>query len=452
PLDNPADDHTPHPTGFPDPDSGPEGFVDPVLVEMDGFNQFQDPWLPDGATQTIGNNASAYVDHDDVDGINDADFYGEVTQPGVFDWVYDVYADPIADQTQSMASIVQIFYTVNWLHDYWYDSGFDEEAGNAQEDNYGRGGAEGDSLKLEAQNSALSGPVNNANMSTPADGMQPRMQMYLYNGLKHSELTIEPLAETFDVGTANFGPTSFDLTAEITLVDDGVETATDGCEPIVNNIVGKIALIDRGSCSFETKVTHAEEAGALGVLIANNDPDTGAMTLGTDADLEDPTLPALGISMASGDMLKQALLLETQTAHMLLETDINRDGTLENMVVAHEWGHYLHNRLTDCSNQLCRAQGEGWGDFLTLHTVLREGDNLDGTYGRPIYTRSEPSGYFGNRRVAYSVDPTKNTLSFRHISDGEPLPDDIPLNPKTQPNSEVHRAGEVWTSMLFEAY
>ncbi|HSR99417.1 MAG TPA: M36 family metallopeptidase, partial [Kofleriaceae bacterium] len=61
--------------------------------------------------------------------------------------------------------------------------------------------------------------------------------------------------------------------------------------------------------------------------------------------------------------------------------------------------------------------------------------------------------YLGIRRFPYSIDRTKNALSFRHISDGAELP------PGTQgsyragvPNSEVHATGEVWTSMLWEAF
>ena len=53
-----------------------------------------------------------------------------------------------------MASVTQVFYVTNWLHDWWYDSGFNEAAGNAQKDNFGRGGVAGDPLHAEAQNGA----------------------------------------------------------------------------------------------------------------------------------------------------------------------------------------------------------------------------------------------------------------------------------------------------------
>ena len=53
---------------------------------------------------------------------------------------------------------------------------FDEPSGNFQEENYGRGGSGSDYVYAEAQDG--SGTCN-ANMSTPSDGGNPRMQMYI---------------------------------------------------------------------------------------------------------------------------------------------------------------------------------------------------------------------------------------------------------------------------------
>ena len=44
-----------------------------------------------------------------------------------------------------MAAVTNLFYMNNYLHDWYYDAGFDEAAGNAQRDNYGRGGLANDS-------------------------------------------------------------------------------------------------------------------------------------------------------------------------------------------------------------------------------------------------------------------------------------------------------------------
>ncbi|MGH8160273.1 MAG: PA domain-containing protein [Rhodanobacter sp.] len=51
-------------------------------------------------------------------------------------------------------------------------------------------------------------------------------------------------------------------------------TPTQGCIPFANaaDVAGKIALIDRGLCSFDIKVGNARDAGAIGVILANNAP------------------------------------------------------------------------------------------------------------------------------------------------------------------------------------
>ncbi len=42
------------------------------------------------------------------------------------------------------ARVTNVFYTLNTAHDYFYELGFDEAAGNFQNDNFGRGGIGGD--------------------------------------------------------------------------------------------------------------------------------------------------------------------------------------------------------------------------------------------------------------------------------------------------------------------
>ena len=47
-------------------------------------------------------------------------------------------------------------------------------------------------------------------------------------------------------------------------------TPANGCTTITEDLTGKIALIDRGACTFKTKVRNAQLKGAIGVLVANN--------------------------------------------------------------------------------------------------------------------------------------------------------------------------------------
>ena len=354
----------------------------------------------------------------------------------------------MATTDQSKAAITNAFYTVNWLHDYWYDSGFDEAAGNAQLDNYGRGGVEGDAMRVEVQDNFLGGSRNNANMSTPSDGLRPRMQMYTFSGPQAATLTLTP-GGNVEVGTAAFGPTNFTITAPVSLANDAVGPPTDACEPL-SGVTGRIVLVDRGVCAFVLKALNVQTAGGIGMIVANNVAGPAPGLGGVDPTI---TIGVLSISQADGGALKTSLAAGPVTARMFRLAGLERDSALDNTIIAHEWGHYLHHRLTDCGSQQCGAMSEGWGDFVALHTIAREGDNLNGVFALATYSTSafDPnSAYFGIRRVPYSVDFTKNALTLKHIGDGVALPP-VPMF-DFGPNSEVHNAGEIWTSMLWEAY
>ena len=454
PLDGPQQDLSPHPTGVPDGTTSP--FLPSNLVTMGGFNHppsgVPDPWLAPDATETNGNNADAYVDLSAPDGLTPGvDFRANVTSPRAFDRTYDTTLGPTATVNQQKAAITNAFYTVNWLHDYWYDSGFDEAAGNAQLSNYGRGGVEGDPMRVEVQDNFFGGSRNNANMATPSDGTRPRMQMFTWFGPQTATLTLTP-GGNVPVGTAAFGPTNFDITALVALANDGAGASpTDACEALVGAFAGKIVLADRGNCTFVVKALRVQAAGAVGMIVANNVAGATPPGLGgTDPSI---TIGVLSITQAAGVALKASLAAGPVTARMFRLTGTERDGAIDNTIIAHEWGHYLHHRLADCGQPQCGAMSEGWGDFTALHTIARDGDNLNGTFALATYSTSafDPnSAYFGIRRVPYSVDFTKNAMTFKHITDGVALPA-VPTLPGGR-NSEVHNAGEIWTTMLWEGY
>ena len=450
PADNPYEDVSPHPAGTPDGLS--PALEAPVLVTVDGLNDPDtggpDPWLDAAATETSGNNADAYSDNDGADGYTAGDFRATLTDVGTFDRTYDTTLGPTASDEQAMASITQAFYVVNWLHDLYWDAGFTETAGNAQRDNYGRGGEEGDALLIELQDNADNGSRDNANMSTPADGDAPRMQVYVWSGRSESALTVDPLGD-LAFGLAVFGPSDFDITAEVA-VGGSADGSALGCAPITDDVAGRIVLLDRGTCTFLTKVASAEAAGAVGVLVANTSGGDAFEPGGSGA----AGVPVVGISEADGAAIRAALASGAVAATLYAASFPEVDGGLDNTVLAHEWGHYLHMRLSSCGETQCGGISEGWGDFVALHLVLRDGDDLTGAY--PVGSYAYQAGgvdtaYYGIRRAPYAVDTALNALSFRHISDGEPLPTTHPLSAGGS-NSEVHNAGEIWAVALLEGY
>jgi hypothetical protein len=467
PLDGPIADWTPHPTGVPSGAAPP--FISPTMIAMDGFNtnpqSAVDPWLPLGAIETTGNNVDAYADLAFGDGFSPGDIRANTTSANTFDYTYDTAMAPAATTNQIKASVTSLFYLNNWLHDYFYDSGFDEIGNNAQADNFGRGGAPNDRLLAEAQD--YSG-TNNANMSTPADGGSPRMQMYVFTGAVKGNLSVQPLNISMNNKAAGFGSNPFSVTAQLILGNDNIgPDVNDACEPIANNVAGKIVLINRGICTFEAKVLRAQQAGAVGALITNN-VSAGLPSMGDDPMTNGVTIGSLGIYQSDGNVLKSAMMNQTLTVTMSANPQsVNRDGTLDNQIVAHEWGHYLHHRLvTNCPTLICGVapnqyqcsqcggESEGWGDFNALLMTLRNGDNItSGTFAAAIYASDAfgDAAYFGIRRFPYSRDFAKNGMTFKHVTNGQALPSG-PQNPAWPDNWEVHNSGEVWASMMFQAY
>lgn len=116
------------------------------------------------------------------------------------------------------------------------------------------------------------------------------------------------LAGSYAVQTAQFGPpVSLEgVSGDLAVARDGSNAPLLGCETLVNasEIVGKIALIDRGTCFFVEKVKNAQDAGAVAAIIVNNLPQ-GLPPMGGD----DPTIviPSAGISLADGNTIKRAL-------------------------------------------------------------------------------------------------------------------------------------------------
>ena len=375
PLDGALQSFAPHPTGV--PDGSAPGFASSNLVVMEAFNGPLDPWLPNNATTTSGNNADAFSDLDGSGTFSAGDLRPEVRAGRVLNYAFDPTAEPLSSPTQAKAGAVNAFFLVNWMHDWFYDSGFTETTGNAQLDNYGRGGIAGDPLSIGAQSGANAGSRDNAFMFTPSDGFSPEMAMFLWSSGTQTAL----VTPTGAIRSESFvaGPRVFELTAELVAGSDGSDPVNDGCQPITTDVSGKIVLLTfaAGGCGSLVRVDNARAAGAIGVVLADGELENPRLFAGSAA----ANIPGLAIGRSGGQALRAALA--TGPVTVTLQSAISgpeRDGDLDNTVIAHEWGHYLHHRLAICGAQQCGGMSEGWGDFNALMMMLREGDNRDGVY------------------------------------------------------------------------
>jgi hypothetical protein len=122
---------------------------------------------------------------------------------------------------------------------------------------------------------------------------------------------------SYDIGTASFGPALSNPGVTQQLMPVVLQTDGPGsaCTPLTGAnalaVNGRIALVDRGTCGFAVKAKNAQNAGAKGVIVANNAPGSAPSLGGADPTV---TIPTIGISQADGLLLKAALAKRSRTA------------------------------------------------------------------------------------------------------------------------------------------
>jgi len=402
-------------------------------------------------TTTQGNNTFTYADLVAPNGYSVGDYITDAGGPLNFSQPIDLTQPP---DTYRDAALTNLFYITNRVHDLLYHVGFDEAAGNFQVTNYTGQGLGNDAVQAEGQDYA---GIMNANFATPPDGTAPVMQMYLGDATRalvvHSPAAI---SGAYRAVNADFGPSRFQLTGEVVLVDDGDEhdggMISDGCQfPFANQsaLVGKIALLDQGPCSFARQVWHAEQAGAIGALVIHHGA-TLPLRMGADPRLPTAvTIGALLVPASTGAALRAQLALPAGV-NSTLQRGAARDGALDNGVIIHEYGHGLSMRLTGGpSNSHCLSTSEagglaeGWSDFLALALTAAPTDEATTprTIGRWLFGHGADGP--GIRRYPYTTALAANPLTFGATT----LPD-----PATGLTGELHKVGEVWAALLWEVY
>jgi hypothetical protein len=137
-------------------------------------------------------------------------------------------------------------------------------------------------------------------------------------------------ALTTNYNNASFNPATADVTAQLFATSGTDPIATDGlslgCDAgdYGGGVSGKIVLVSRGSCVFTDKVSLAQAAGALGVLIVENDPMvTGAAGLGgSDAGI---TIPTFRLTIPLGTELADLSRLGGVTVRMAIGDNLTSD-------------------------------------------------------------------------------------------------------------------------------
>lgn len=127
-----------------------------------------------------------------------------------------------------------------------------------------------------------------------------------------------------DYNTASFGATVADITASLfRLSGSGVDGLSLGCSAgdFGAGVSGTIVLLARGTCEYNVKAKYAQDAGALAILVVNNQMTVGAPGLGgTNADV---TIAAFGLSSDLGALLADQTLTDPTVIRLALGDDIS---------------------------------------------------------------------------------------------------------------------------------
>ncbi len=118
------------------------------------------------------------------------------------------------------------------------------------------------------------------------------------------------ISSDFPFGTADFGPPLGNppISAEVVEALDATPPTNDACQPITNaaQLVGKIALIDRGTCTFLSKAQAAQAAGAVAVIIVNNAAGPPPGMSGSDPTM---TIPTVSVTQDDGFLIHDEISL-----------------------------------------------------------------------------------------------------------------------------------------------
>lgn len=108
-------------------------------------------------------------------------------------------------------------------------------------------------------------------------------------------------------GTPNFNIPGTYVQDTIMLVNDGSTglnaqgnpISAEGCNPLINNLTGKIAVVFRNSCEYSIKALNAQNAGAVGVIIVNRNPNE-VLVMGSGSQGANITIPVVMVDLIDG--------------------------------------------------------------------------------------------------------------------------------------------------------
>jgi hypothetical protein len=150
----------------------------------------------------------------------------------------------------------------------------------------------------------LASITNNGNLVWSGPTVTSDASSILANDVEFTVNAPPAVAGTYLAPLAAFSAAEPNVTGPVEEAIDTTVPTADACEAITNDLTGKIALVDRGTCAFVIKVLAAQAAGAIGVIVVNNAAGSPIEMGGSSAGIN---IPAVMVSQADGTLLRAEL-------------------------------------------------------------------------------------------------------------------------------------------------
>jgi hypothetical protein len=147
------------------------------------------------------------------------------------------------------------------------------------------------------------------------------------------------------------------------------------------------------------------------------------------------------ISDVDGEALISELMAATVNGTISgANASLDRDGSLDNGIIGHEYGHGISNRLTGGPNNTSclgnsEQMGEGWSDYVGMMITIEPGDEGTDARGIGTFATGNPITGGGIREAPYSTDFAVNDYTYADINGNVSVP---------------HGVGFVWASMIWD--
>jgi hypothetical protein len=208
-----------------------------------------------------------------------------------------------------------------------------------------------------------------------------------------------PAAGDYLASGASFGPSAPQAGVEGSFTDVGT-VATDGstlaCAPLPDeSLTGTIAIVDRGTCAFTTKAENVQNAGAIALVIVNN--QEGVITMGgSDPDV---LIPSVMVSLSDGTTIRSGLPAD---GAVLANDPEPLCGTGLHMI-----------DISDPKNPTFAGCDDSTGYVHDTQCVVYDGPDAEHR-GREIC--------FNSNGLSYDTAPTSNFVSIVDVTDkSEPV-------------------------------